>query len=180
MKAILILLLFTSGLSFSQFTKLEVSVNLKHEYKQDLGDSLFEVCVVGNHFIKTLYLKADTIGIIDSVPNSGLYITASCLKKYGALNVVKNFNTDTTIHSTTSEIISLNIPFPAECIYDQNIKSKLCPVCNQSDKVIPIYYSVKYLEYFKKEPAVESFSGTQSSLERCSPTWYCKKDRVEF
>ena len=88
---------------------------------------------------------------------------------------------------------TLTIYYPAPCRFDSNRNNKTCPICNKSNKVLPISYGLpvftdKYgndiqnrrkrnatIRRFEKE---RYFGGCE--ITGCDPNWYCKRCKYKF
>jgi hypothetical protein len=59
-------------------------------------------------------------------------------------------------------------------------KTKIvCPVCKQSDEVIPIVYGYPGDDLFKKQEKGEVYLGG-CVIRTHNPHWYCKRDDKKF
>ena len=109
--------------------------------------------------------------VIDSIPAGTYDLKLSCIGyKDTIVNSVRVYN---------DSIVKLNIIYlPPPCMYrDKN--DKTCPICNKSDKVIPIIYGLPSPELVKDaEKGKVWLGGCQISF--CMPHWYCKRDKKEF
>jgi hypothetical protein len=111
----------------------------------------------------------------------GVYSIRTHFIGYGE-KIISNLN----IRQDTS--MRLNIR--KYCEYDKSINDKYCPVCHQTDKVIPICYGLVIYEHGK--PLTDSTGKVQKVKETnecypagcaitgCDPNWYCKRDKTKF
>ncbi|WP_299180759.1 hypothetical protein [uncultured Chryseobacterium sp.] len=63
------------------------------------------------------------------------------------------------------------------CKYREN-KSKVCPNCKSDKKVVPIFYGLTTGKFMKQNRNKYHFEGCE--ISNCDPSWYCKKDKLEF
>lgn len=85
-------------------------------------------------------------------------------KKYDNI-IVKNNSTET-----------IKITYPNDCIYHKRLENKICPKCGKKNMVVPIAYGCIVLDPI-------SLPETHYSLKEstgCNPTYYCKRDSLEF
>lgn len=71
---------------------------------------------------------------------------------------------------------SINILLKNTCPFRRNIKNDVCPKCMSNENVIPICKGLPLVDYECHEDAKYS----HCSPPACSPTWYCKTDKLEF
>ena len=183
MKLLFSFLLILNLHAFSQYRKLEISIKLNPELAADLKNEQINLIIFTDSFDKrTSYTSNQTL-IIDSFPNSQGNIFITCHKKYDSLNLSKLFFSAFPIDSANESPTKINLMFPKECENYKHIKNKTCPKCHKKNKVIPILYGliVPILSDDGKllEPKGEYYSGTCTEPE-CSPSWYCKRDKITF
>ena len=183
MKLLFSILLFLNLQAFSQYRKLEISINLNPELAGDLINEKFNLIIFTDSFEKrTSYIPNQTL-LIDSFPNSQGTIFITCHKKYDSLSISKFFLSVFPIDSTNQSLTKISFKFPRECENYKYIKNKTCPKCHKKNKVIPIIYGLIVPIYSEDgkliEPKGEYYSGTCTEPE-CSPSWYCKRDKLTF
>jgi hypothetical protein len=85
---------------------------------------------------------------------------------------------DTTIHGLNvlkDKPIKINVTLSNSCPYTYRDTSRICGICNKSDKVIPIVYGIPIgkLDH-------ENYYYAGCEITYCNPDWYCKRDKNKF
>lgn len=75
------------------------------------------------------------------------------------------------LDSTTVMRISL----PRWCQYEAHWKDKRCPVCAKKNKVVPIRYGLPIGTFDERKAHLRG-----CVITYCDPTWYCRRDSLEF
>ena len=94
-----------------------------------------------------------------------------------------------------NKTLNLHIEYSLSCEYDKSIDSKVCPICQKEDKVIPIVYGLVMKEAlfvdkdgnifdkdgkpFDKNKKRNYFAGG-CLVTDCDPNWYCERDKNQF
>jgi hypothetical protein len=88
---------------------------------------------------------------------------------------------DTVIYKikvTDNEIVEISTSL-GYCKFDRSIHNKTCPVCNKTNKVIPLIYGFPTKKAFRKEKRGKYKLGGDGITD-CNPNWYCKRDKLNF
>lgn len=83
----------------------------------------------------------------------------------------------TAIRVLRDSTITLTIDYNLPCQFDYRIKT--CPVCEKEDDIIPLSYGKPSEDLMQKEKdGLVRLAGCE--MTGCDPSWYCKRDDVEF
>lgn len=105
--------------------------------------------------------------ILDNIPE-GTYDLVIMYVGYG----------DTTlsgINIKSGDITEVYAQLPRPCKYENGQENNICPICNKSDKVVPIIYGLPVTRLDKKR---NYYAGC--IVSDCDPTWYCKRNEYKF
>lgn len=96
---------------------------------------------------------------------------------YCVYNDAKSKICDLDTDKLEDYLIDIRIPDP---LFYQNLyKTKICPLCHKSDRVVPYFYGKPSSRIIKMSDKGEiKLAGC--SLSNTSPKFYCKTDKLEF
>jgi hypothetical protein len=80
-----------------------------------------------------------------------------------------------TINSSSA---SGSITFPKDCEINRYTGGKTCPKCKRRYDVIPIFYGLPAPD-LPGQPGID-FEPAGCFRSSCDPSWYCKKDSLQF
>jgi hypothetical protein len=183
--SVTILAIFINGLlisAFAQTLKLHIQVDLLPEiadafYGQDISITTFGTSS------GTKKIKVPGEFVIDSLSNDTITLVLRSYWKYKSYK--KEFTIITEKVLDLKDTISfLRITFPQECDFNKHALNNKCPSCLKSDKVISILYGHRNPMYDKDGNILdldpkEYYLG-EGQLSNCSPSWYCKRDKLKF
>ena len=134
-------------------------------------------------FSQAAYLKVPGEFIFDSINKDSATILITSHWKYR--NNKKEFTLfSENIALSKDSITFKKLTFPQECAHNKHALNKKCPKCKRTDKVISILYGDripivdKYGNILDPDPK-EYYPGDTHG-GNCSPTWYCKRDKLSF
>lgn len=81
----------------------------------------------------------------------------------------------TGVHIGADSTTVVKVALPGPCEYESHWKDKRCPACGKKDKVVPMVYGLLDFnwDYRKGQPG-------GCVITDCDPTWYCRRDSLEF
>ena len=166
----------------AQNYKLRVQVNLLPELAHTFNKKeirIFTFDSLGG----TNLLKIPGEIIIDSIAKDSVMLLLSSHWKFNSYK--KEFILFTgKIKLIKDSVTSIYLTFPEECAYNKHAVNKVCPKCKKSDKVISILYGHRTPMFDKYgnilDPDPKEFHLGMDYQTNCSPSWYCKRDKLSF
>ncbi|GAO44541.1 hypothetical protein [Flavihumibacter petaseus] len=126
---------------------------------------------------KSSVLVPDSLNLTFNLKKASVvWVTLDGLAQY-ADSSTRYFHNGARITLSNSSTVR-TLTFPIDCEVNRYLGGKLCPGCKTSDAVIPIYWGLPSPD-LKGEIGVDfQLGGCVTS--GCDPTWFCRKDTLEF
>lgn len=171
-------LFVTSIPAFSQKGDLLLNIKILEPFKNKLNGQNIEIKFIGySNSDFPLPLNDTLINNLDSGSNA-LIIRSSI--KVGKFN--KYFSSLIPFEIYKDSTTLLRIIFPDDCDFNKNALNNICPKCKQSDKVLPIEYGLSVPLFDKNGNSLKTTPTYPGGcmVSNCDPTWFCKRDKIEF
>jgi len=186
MKTIPVILLFllsaANFVAYSQKSSLQIEVKFLPGLEKFLKDNEIRIIIFADSasgYRKSVY--GTGIIQIDSLYGDNITVLLASYIKKG--DIEKDFSlaiSDICLYKdSTTKVVAV---FPPDCSYNRHVLNRTCPKCNKRDKVIPIKYGLRVPLYDKNGNIIDEgeYRPRGCVVSDCDPSWYCKRDKVEF
>ena len=171
---VIILSIFTTHFAGKQVT---INFNILPELKAVLKDQPIIVSVsFNNQSFDTILINPNSL-IFKNITSS--YFSVSVRARVSCNDGVsqKGYWTGERIDGLKNNT-SVNITFPEDCEYNKYLGGKICPKCLRTDQSIKSIWGLPSPD-LPGEPGVDYALGS-CIRSACDPSWFCKRDSVEF
>lgn len=160
----------TNCISQNSVIQGKLILEIPKEYDQIAEKAKMTLTIKGKE--RTTIVDKDLRFTFYNIPSDTVYISTELIDH--------KFPTTYILYTKPNDTIQLDLPLSIACKYDQYKNTKICPVCDKGDKVIPIVYGLLSISKEELESTDKKYKAGGCVIMKCQPSLYCKRDDHEF
>jgi hypothetical protein len=179
MKTLLFLILLQIETSYSPNRKLTITIKFLPEFVQEFKGKIMSLHMeIERTIIDTSFMISENLTLtFENFKSNDVYIRA-----YGTVLISDSDKRKYWLH----DLLKYNpnrhkfseIEFPVNCETNKYYGGKICKKCRKTDEVIPIMSGLLSPD-ISGELGVDYYLGGCIRTP-CDPSWFCKRDTLEF